>query len=155
MITPNPQETAVRIDTGTAKPETTRALVVFNITDEPLSGAAMFEASMAWPVNELMPFIAVTDMDGTPTASDIPDLAEGPDPEGRVDYRLVAFQLRFAVQDVPANGWRTYLAYMSGDYDAPDEGAVPDPEAVGELTAGLEIVETGRHGGDLPPVGTF
>jgi hypothetical protein len=156
MVNDNPDYTALakRINTGTDNPETSRALVVFNTTGEPLGGVAVFEASMTWPVNDLMPFVAVTDADGNAVASDIPDLAEGPDPKGREDHRLLAFQLRFAVSDVPARGWRTYLAFLAGDA-APDEVVSPDPEGLDVETPGLEVVETTRHGGDLPPNGTF
>jgi hypothetical protein len=143
-----------RIDTGTDNAETSRALVVFNTTEETVSGVAVFEASMTWPVNDLVPFVAVTDTDGNAVASDIPDLAEGPDPNGREDHRLLAFQLRFAVSNVSAKGWRTYLAYLAGDA-GPDEVMPPDPEGLEGETPGLQVIETTRHGGDLPPTGTF
>ncbi len=153
MPFPDLQNLAGRIDTGDADSETSRALVVFNTTGKALTGVAVHEASMAWPVNALVPFIAVTDTNGSPVASDIPNLAEGPDPGGRADHRLLAFQLRFAVQDVPARGWQTYLVFMAGD--AVDETAAPEPQGLDTETPGLVVVETSRHQGDLPPVGTF
>ncbi len=143
------QATAARINTGTENPETSRALVVFNSTDEAQSGVVVYEASMTWPTNHLVPFIAVSELDGATVASDVPDMAEGPDPKGREDHRLLAFQLRFAVQDVPANGWRTYIASLA------DELFPPDPEGLDVETANLDVIETTRHGGDLPPIGTF
>jgi hypothetical protein len=146
---PNLQATAARINTGTENPDTSRALVVFNSSDQPLSGVAVYEASMTWPINHNVPFVAISEFDGSTVASDMPDMAEGPDPKGRDDHRLLAFQIRFAVQDVPANGWRTYIASFA------DELFPPDPEGLDVGTVDLTVIETTRHGGDLPHIGTF
>lgn len=149
MATPDLNEIARRIDTGSANPETSRALVVFNESDAPVTGVAVFQAEISWPMNDLLPFIAVSDMEGNPVISDIPDIAEGPDPKGRADWQRLAFPLRFAVADVPPRGWRTYLAFYGGEIVA------PDPQGLDIESAGLTVVETTRHGGDLPSCGTF
>lgn len=139
---------AERINTGTSAPDTSRALVVFNLTDEPIAGPAVFHAFMSWPVGTPLPPVAVMDMDGTRVTSSITDWTEGPDAKGRADRRQLSFAIRFAVSDVPAQGWRTYIAaYVSEP--------VPNPNADLTETAGLVVLETTRHEGDLPPVGTF
>ena len=51
---------ADRIDTGLDSPETSRALVVFNRTEQPLSGVAVFRASMSWPRDMPLPPVVVT-----------------------------------------------------------------------------------------------
>lgn len=130
---------AERINTGSDNPETSRALVVFNETGAPLSGVAVFEASMSWPVAVPLPPVAVTEFDGTPVVSECADFADGPDVKGRADRRQISFVLRFAVTDVPAHGWKTYLAAYA---------PVPAP------TLGLTVLETTRHDGDLPQEGT-
>ena len=136
------QALAARIDTGTAHADTSRALVVFNDTDAPISGVAVYFASMPWPLQELVPPVSVTDMDGHAVPCDMSDMAEGPDPKGRATHRELAFQIHFEVTDVPAQGWKTYIASFS---DAP-----PDPEGLSAATDGLTVIETTRHGGDLP-----
>lgn len=141
------QSYAERVNTGTMDAETSRALVVFNETDAPVSGVAVYFASMPWPLQELVPPVSVTDWGGVPVPCDMSDMAEGPDPKGRDTHRLLAFQLHFEVADVPAQGWKTYIASFS---DAP-----PDPEGLSESAEGLAVTETTRHGGDLPSVGTF
>jgi len=137
---------ADRINTGLEDPENSRALVVFNRTDQPASGVAVFRAAMSWPHNLPLPPVVVTDA-GRPVPSAIHDMTEGPDTKGRADRRQLAFALRFAVADVPAKGWRTYIAAYT---DVP----MPALEDFVE-TPSLVVVETTRHGGDLPPTGNF
>jgi hypothetical protein len=139
------QALAKRIDTGEDSPDTSRAFVVFNLTDLPLSGVAVFQAIMSWPRDTPLPPVAVTDMRGVPVAASIRDMMEGPDTKGRPDRCQLTFSLGFQVSDVPANGWRTYLAAYAQAPSPPlaDFGATP----------GLVVVETTRHGGDLPPTG--
>jgi len=135
-----------RINTGTDDPDISRALIVFNQSDAPLSGVAVFRAAMAWPCGLPLPPVVVTD-DGRAVPSAVRDRTEGPDAKGRADHLLLGFSLCFAVADVPANGWRTYIASYT---DAPVfvlEDFVETP--------GLVVVETTRHGGALPPVGVF
>ena len=86
-------------------------------------------------------------MDGSVVPSAIMAYGEFADKIGRPDYRGVHFELRFAVVDIPVNGWKTYLAAYT-------EQA---PPILKDLPGqhGLIVVETTRHGGDLPPVGTF
>ena len=136
-----------RINTGTDNADISRALVVFNLTARQARGIAVFHASMSWPVEVALPPVAVTDWDGNAVASAVHDLADAPDLKDRADRRHLSFALHFAVTDVPAQGWRTYLAFYS---DAPS----PRLEN-GAETADLIVVETLRHGGDLPPVGEF
>ena len=138
---------AERINTGLDCPDTSRALVVFNLTAMPLSGIAVFRASMAWPHDTPLPPVAFTDLQGIPVATAIQDLTEAPDAKGRADRRLLSFSLCFQVSEVPANGWDTYIASYA---DAPSP-LLQDCVA----TPGLTVVETTRHGGDLPPVGNF
>jgi len=137
---------ADHINTGLDDPETSRALVVFNLTPLPLSGVIVFRVAMSWPRDLPLPPVVVMD-EGESVPSAIRDMTEGPDAKGRADRRQLTFSLYFVVSDVPANGWRTYIAAYT---DAPS----PAREDFVE-TPGLVVVETTRHGGDLPPVGSF
>ncbi len=139
-------EIAERINTGLDDPETSRALVVFNRADDPVSGIAVFSAAMAWPRALPLPPVVVMD-EGRAVASILYDMTEAPDTKGRADHCRLDFSLGFAVSDVPANGWRTYLASYT-DAPAPTLGDFVE-------TPSLVVVETTRHGGDLPPVGNF
>lgn len=141
------QATAERINTGTENPSTSRALVVFNSTSQTLSGVAIFQASMAWPRETPLPPVSITDADGAAVSSAIRERQTGPDAKGRADRVQLSFALCFAVSDVPANGWRTYIASYA---DAP---ALVLEDFV--ETPGLIVVETTRHGGDLPMHGNF
>lgn len=136
-----------RVNTGCDNPETSRALIVFNRTEEPISGVAAFSASMSWPRDTPLPPVRVADTEGQTVPAAVTDWDEGPDSKGRADRRQVAFSLCFAVSNVPANGWRTYIASYA-------EKASPLLNDFAE-TPGLVVVETTRHGGDLPPVGNF
>lgn len=144
---PDLQSIAERINTGTENPDTSRALVVFNSTSKSLSGVAVFRASMAWPHNLPLLPVSVTDAAGSVVASVIRETQTGPDAKGRADRVQLAFALCFAVADVPANGWRTYLASYA---DAPTLALEDCVE-----TPGLTVVETTRHGGDLAKIGNF
>lgn len=137
---------ADRIHTGADSPDTSRALVVFNQTDLPVSGVAVFRAAMSWPRDLSLPPVVVMG-EGHRVPSAIQDLMEGPDAKGRSNHRHLTFSLYFVVSDVPANGWRTYIAAYT---DAPAPALKDFVE-----TPGLVVVETIRHGGDLPPVGLF
>jgi len=137
---------AERINTGLDAPDTSRALVVFNLTDLPVSGVAVFRAAMSWPRDLPLPPVAVMD-EGRAVPAAIYEMTEGPDVKGRSDRCKLSFSLCFAVSDVPANGWRTYIASYT-DVPAPALGDSVE-------TPGLSVVETTRHGGDLPPVGLF
>lgn len=149
----NLQATAERIDTDAADPATSRALVVFNQTDQPLSGTAVFWAAMSWPIATPLPPLIVTDFDGNAVSFMLTDFSDSPDRKGRTDRQHLAFALRFAVHDVPAHGWRTYIASYIASY-----AAQPPAETSASLppnTPGLVIVETLPHPGDLPATGTF
>ncbi len=137
---------AERIHTGLNNPEESRALVVFNQTDQPLTGVAIFRAAMSWPRGVLLPPVVVTDEDKT-IPSIVRDMTEGPDAKGRADRCQLRFSLCFAVTDVRANGWRTYIAAYC---EAPSLALEDFVE-----TPGLVVVETTRHSGDLPPFGNF
>ncbi len=140
------QSIADRINTGTENPDTSRALVVFNLTDNLLSGAAVFRASMAWPRDVPLPPVTLTDADGSVVPSAVREMQAGTDAKGRADQVQLSFALCFAVSDVPANAWRTYIASYA---DAPTLSLEDFVE-----TPGLSVVETTRHGGDLPATGT-
>ena len=101
---------------------------------------------MSWPRDVSLPPVVVTD-EGRVVPAAVHDMTEAPDIRGRADRRQLTFSLCFAVSDVPANGWRTYIAAYT---DAP-------ASALGDFveTPGLTVVETTRHGGDLPAVGNF
>lgn len=144
---PDLQATAERINTGTENPDTSRALIVFNSTSKSLSGVAVFQASMAWPRGVSLPPVSVTDAAGNVVPSALRDLREGPDAKGRADRVQLAFALCFAVADVPANAWRTYIASYAGTQTLALEDFVETP--------GMNVVETTRHGGDLPMAGNF
>lgn len=137
---------AERINTGLDAPDTSRALVVFNLTDLPVSGVAVFRAAMSWPRDLPLPPVAVMD-EGRAVPAAIHEMTEGPDIKGRADRCKLSFSLCFAVTDVPAKGWRTYIAAYTDAPASPLENSVE--------TSGLSVVETTRHGGDLPPVGLF
>jgi len=144
---PDLQAVAEQINTGPDAPDTSRALVVFNLTDQPLSGVAVFRASMAWPRDTPLLPVTITDLQGVPVAAALQDMTNAPDTKGRPDRRQLSFSLCFQASDVPANGWRTYIASYA---DAPSPPLQDCVEA-----SGLTVVETTRHGGDLPPVGNF
>ncbi len=144
---PDFQATAERIHTGTDSPEASRALVVFNSTSQPLSGIAVFRASMAWPRDVLLPPVSVTDTEGVMVPSAVREMQTGPDAKGRADRVQLLFALCFAVSDVPANGWRTYVASYT---DVPTLTLEDFAE-----TSGLIVVETTRHSGGLPGQGRF
>lgn len=137
---------AERIQTGLDNPEISRALVVFNQTDQPLSGTAVFHVSMSWPRDAPLPPITVMD-EGKTVPSAIRDMTAGSDIKGRPDRCRLRFSLCFAVSDVPANGWCTYIAAYAETPSPTLEDFVGIP--------GLVVVETTRHEGDLPPVGNF
>ncbi len=134
-----------RINTGTENPETSRALVVFNSTFQSLSGVAVFHVSMAWPRDTPLPPVSVADAAGSVVASAVREMQTWPDTKGRADRVQLSFSLCFAVSDVPANGWRTYIASYA-------EGPTLALEDFIE-TPGLIVVETTRHGGDLAMAG--
>ena len=137
------QAVADRINTGTDTPETSRALVVFNLTHQLLSGVAVFRADMAWPKDTPLPPVIISELEGEAVPSALTEWREGPDRKKRVDRRQVTFALRFAVRDVPAQGWRTYIASYTAS-------PVPEADAIlGDATPGLQVIETLRHGGDL------
>jgi hypothetical protein len=138
---------ADRIDTGLDDPETSRALIVFNQSAVPLGGVAVFRASMSLLRDTPLPPVAVTDSTGETVPAAVTNFTEGPDAKGRSDRRQLTFSLCFAVFDVPAHGWRTYLASYA-------EAASP-PLLDFVETLGLTVVETTRHDGDLPPRGNF
>ncbi len=141
------QAIAERINTGAENPETSRALVVFNSTSLTLGGVAAFHASMAWPHDTPLPPVSVTDADSSTVPSAVREMQIGPDAKGRADRVQLSFSLCFAVADVPANGWRTYIASYT---DAPTLALEDFVE-----TPGLVVVETTRHGGDLPRQGSL
>ena len=143
----NLQSIADCINTGCDSPDTSRALVVFNMTDKLLNGVAVFRASMAWPRDVLLPPVTLTDTDVEVVSSAVREMQTGPDVKGRADKVQLSFALCFAVSDIPASGWRTYLASYS---DAPTLALEDFVE-----TLGLTVVETTRHDGDLAMVGNF
>ena len=140
---------ADRINTGPTDPNASRALVVFNLTNDPLDGVAVFRADMSWPADTPLPPVVVRDLDGVSVPSSITDRQEAVDKKGRADRRQLAFSLRFAVRDVPPQGWRTYIAAYA-------HAPVPNlSEVVADETPGLVVVETLRHAGELPPTASW
>ncbi len=144
---PDTHSIAKRINTGTENPATSRALVVFNSITQTLSGTAVFRAAMAWPRDVPLPPVSVTDTDGSVVPSTVREMQTGPDVKGRADRVQLSFALCFAISDVPASGWRTYIASYA---DAPTLALEDFVE-----TPGLTVVETTRHSGDLPMQGSF
>lgn len=141
------QAIAGRIDTGADSPDTSRALVVFNLTDAPLGGVAVFRASMSWPLHTPLPPVVVGGLAHAPVPAAVRDMTESPDAKGRPGRCQLGFSLCFAASDVPAHGWRTFIASYADTASPPLQDFVETP--------GLVVVETTRHGGDLPPVGRF
>ncbi|MCW3061816.1 MAG: hypothetical protein JWQ02_3637 [Capsulimonas sp.] len=144
------RQTAENIDTGLDAPETSRALVVFNATDEALSGNAVYHAQMSWKRGAELPPIAVTQLDGQTVPSWVSPVQRDEDERGRLDREQIAFDISFAVTDVPANGWKTYLAWFTDQ--APSKKFDED---LRKPHTGLLVIETTRHGGHLPASGTF
>ncbi len=144
---PDLQPIADRINTETANPETSRALIVFNLTPQPQSGVAVFRVSMAWPRDVPLPPVVIADSEGSIVPSAVREMTQGTDARGRAGRVQLSFALCFAVSDVPANGWRTYLASYA------DASALTLKDFV--ETLGLTVVETTRHDGDLPMVGVL
>ena len=138
---------AGRIHTGTEDPDTSRALVVFNLTPNIQSGVAVFRASMSWPRDVPLPPVGVADGSGVSVPSTLQNMTQGADAKGRADRVQLGFALYFAAADVPANGWRTYIASYTDVPGPALENALPN--------ADLVVVETTRHGGDLPMTGGF
>jgi len=139
------QAFADRINTGTENPDTSRALVVVNLTPQPQSGVAVFRASMSWPRDVPLPPVIITDRDGLPVPSALREMTQVADIKGRAGRVQLNFALYFAADAVPAQGWRTYIASYT---DAPSQGlenALPN--------ADLRVVETTRHDGELLMVG--
>ena len=141
---------AENIDTGLDSPETSRALVVFNETDEAQGGMAIYHAEMSWRRGATLPPIAVTQMDGRDVPSVVGAVQRSDDLKGRPDRELIAFDIRFAVTDVVPNGWKTYLAWFT-------DRALPENifEEFLEPAPGLVVIETTRHSGDFAACGTF
>ena len=144
---PDLHSIAERINTGTEDPEMSRALVVFNSAPQSLSGVTVFRASMAWPRGMPLPPVSVTDSDGNTVPSALREMQKGLDAKGRADRVQLSFSLGFVVSDVPANGWRTYIASYADAATSLLEDFVETP--------GLTVVETTRHSGDLPMQGSF
>jgi len=142
---PGLQAIAERINTGTDNTDTSRALTVFNLTRHSQSGIAVFRASMSWPRDVLLSPVVITDTDGGMVPSAVREMTQGADAKGRADRVQLSFAIYFMVTDVPANGWRTYIASYT---DAPSPGLENAPP-----NADLVVMETTRHGGELPLVG--
>ena len=141
------QSLAGNINTGLDNPENSRALVVFNQTHLSQSGTAVFRASMSWPLNLPLPPVAVTNGEGNLVPASIGGMSEAPDPKGRATHALLSLALRFDVSDIPPSGWRTYYASYAASASPLLENAAEN--------ADLIVIETTRHGGDLPPTGNF
>ena len=143
----NFQAITERINTGTENPDTSRALVVFNPTSHPLSGVAVFRASMAWPRDVPLPPVVMTDSEGLVVPSALREMTQGADAKGRMERVQLSFALCFAVFAVPPNGWRTYIASYAAASPLPLKDFVETP--------GLTVVETTRHSGDLAMIGVL
>ncbi len=149
LVAEHLQAIADRINTGIADTFTSRALVVFNLANAALSGVAVFRADMAWSKDIPLPPVVIRELNGDAVPSALTDWQEGPDRKGRADRRQVSFTLRFAAHNVPAQGWRTYVA----SYTA--EAVHASPEALADETTDLTVLETLRHAGDYQPVGAW
>jgi hypothetical protein len=141
------QSLADSINTGLDNPETSRALIVFNQTDQAQSGITIFRASMSWPRNQPLPPVAVMNGEGSLVSAAIGEMSEAPDPKGRADRLLLSLALRFEVTNVPPLGWRTYYASYAEHASPPLENAAENTDLI--------VIETTRHGGDLPTTGNF
>ena len=77
----------------------------------------------------------------------IDEMSEAADPKGRADRVLLSLALRFDVTDVPPLGWHTYYAAYAESSSLPLENTAENDKLI--------VVDTTRHGGDLPPTGNF
>jgi len=130
-------EIASRIDTGTTNPDSSRALIVFNTTSEPLSGIAVFHVDMPWRDGRELQGIQVSHLLSQRVC--ISSISEPIFSGGRI-----MFDLCFEVVDIPALGWDTYIAEYV-------ETATNKLSTLHPNTVDLVVHETPRHTGSLSP----
>jgi hypothetical protein len=139
------REIVENIDTGAGDLEIARALVVFNLSDRDITGAAVLGAEIGWPADEPMPGVDIVRFDGLKSHTEIRVKRQFSDPKGRPNRVRIAFDLIFMVDAIPSRSWRTYRA----TYCAPgDQSGVPL-----DITPELIVIETLFHAGSLPAVG--
>ncbi len=138
-----------RIDTRCGRPESTRALVVWNTGDAPVSGIAVFHADYRVRSGFTLPGILVTASDGTVMASSTLNFTEAVD-EGEEDRPRIAFDLAFAIREIPARSWAAYFAAYAAEA-GPRLGAC-DLDAI---PRSLAVIETLCRAGELPMAGSF
>lgn len=142
-----------QIDTGSDTPAS-RSLVVFNPTVVAVTGRAILAVDIPWYRSVPFPLVEVRDVaTGRVVLNEIDNLhwALGTDTNTEVgdDKERLRFFMKLSVENVPANGYATYLATFCDDpADAP-------PYDLPTLRTDLIVVEDGFHGGELPPRGAF
>jgi hypothetical protein len=135
------------IDTGLDHPETSRALIVFNTSGEPLVGLLVFHVEMPWRVGHDLPPLQATNLASQRVCRHrILNLIFVPPPHDE-DRGLLHFDLWIEVEGVAPRGWETLIVeYVSRSGEEQTDAVIPlplDPDR-------YVIVETLRHGGDLP-----
>lgn len=133
-------EIASQIDTGTENFDNSRALIVFNSTDKPVSGIACFHVDMPWRRDKILPAIDIYHFLTNQATRCRYSLTPGFMP---ADRRLV-FDLSFEVKDIPALGWDTYIAEYVEKVKTPRLNAE-------DWIDSLIVAETLRHPGEYPP----
>ncbi|MDX1931336.1 MAG: hypothetical protein SFU56_01900 [Capsulimonadales bacterium] len=149
----NLQEWAERIDTSSLTGGApTRALVVFNRTDQAGSGRVRFAASFPMRREVCPQPVTVRSPEGpvVPSRLTVSEVTDEPaQGAGRVRWTM---ELEFVVEEVPPGGWKTYAATF-GFSEA--SGSGDSARFDGMPLLAWPVVETECHAGTLPLTGRF
>jgi len=104
------QRIAEAMDTGDGDQSLTRALIIFNLSDSRISGAACFHVDMRWRVGRALPPIRMSHR----KSGEVVDcrvtsltLHEGDRDD---EYGRIRFDLLFAVEPIDAACWDAFVA---------------------------------------------
>jgi hypothetical protein len=137
---------AKAVATGFSDPATSRALVVFNITTQPIAGVVVFQVEMPWRADRRFPPLRVSNLVTGKTAPHaIANLRYEPAVDQPRDGHI-KFELCFECASIAGRGWDTYIAQYAETEDD-SEFALDGPI---DRTA-YRIFETLPHDGPLPP----
>jgi hypothetical protein len=139
---------ADQINTGACDIDVARALVVFNVSDEEITGIAGFAAEIGWLANDPLPAISISELDGNSIPSAMRSISKKPDPKGRPGRCRISFELVFATCGIPASGWKTYTAVYSDEVNGTPllSGTVVDERLI--------VIETLFHDGRFTSIST-
>ena len=136
---------AAAIETGSGDPGTSRALVVFNVSPDSISGTVSYHVDMPWRPDRPFPTLRITRLTTGATASHrVGDLCIEP-PTGDGDYGRLTFELYFECAEIAADGWDTYCA----EYRQESRSAEPELRPQVDPSR-YRILETLPHAGPLP-----